>query len=47
MAGLAVWWNATDGGFGLIVAATSLSVFALWSLSLAAVMLTRPKGETG
>ncbi|WP_029415627.1 hypothetical protein [Brevundimonas bacteroides] len=45
MAGLAVWWNATDGGFGLIVAATSLAVFALWSLSVAAVMLTGTKGD--
>lgn len=45
MAGLAAWWNATDGGFGLMVAATSLAVFALWSLSLAAFMLTGPKGE--
>lgn len=47
MAGLAVWWNATDGGFGLIVAATSLAVFALWSLSLAAVIVIGPKADAG
>ncbi len=45
MAGLAAWWNITDGGFGLTVAATSLAVFALWSLSVAAVMMIRPRGD--
>ncbi len=45
MAGLAVWWNIMDGGFSLTVAATSLAVFALWSLSVAAVMMIRPRGD--
>lgn len=45
LAALAVWWTATDGGFTLTAAVAAMAAFALWSLSVAAVMVVRSKGE--
>ncbi|MEQ7156384.1 hypothetical protein [Brevundimonas aurifodinae] len=45
LAALAIGWSATDGGFGLTAAVTGAAAFALWSLSVAAVMMTGPREE--
>ncbi|MBX9707792.1 MAG: hypothetical protein K2X61_07650 [Caulobacteraceae bacterium] len=45
LAALTLWWKATDGGFGLTAAVTATAAFVIWSLSVAAVMMIRPKGD--
>ncbi len=45
LAALAIWWTLTDGGFGLTAAVTGAGAFALWSLSVAAVMIMDLKKE--
>ena len=42
---LAVWHTTTDGGFGLQVAVAAMAAFALWSLTVAAVMILAGRKE--